>query len=758
MKHFKETIIAKPGFVKTKAWGLCGTIALFTGLALVMGTGTAHANEIETSDTTPTVTAVTTPTAEATALPNATAPIAPTTASETAAPTVETTPTTATPASETTSETTTSETPTSETATSETTNSSATTSETPEAVTATNATANTEPSYPEVKPEPKITKEGTEIIVENPDVHMEFPNGHGTYATNIVNYHVDFPNDITINDGDTVTVTLPKEMALPTKYSFDVTNPEGVVIGQAVADSAKNTIVTTFNDYFKNKPLNKSMNLQLSVKWSELIEPDKDYTISINGTVIKYHSSKNVIEEGPTRAIAKWGSQDKTDPSVINWVLQLNGGYLWSKQVLNDYQLVDTLGPNQKLIEDSITAEFIDNLSPFKSGGNAMHYIQDLKTNPTSFKFKIAKLDRTIYLYYKTRLTQAESDSYDPTNHVDITYKAPDPKSQGYDSRVALVNGKGDARGENITTPTSVTFKLSKELTGRDLKDGEFTFQLKAADGTLIDTKTNDKDGNIVFNPITYKQAGTYKYTVEEVKGSDEDIIYDTMKATILVAINKEGHAYVAHTTMPEDTIFNNTVKQTTPSETVLTFDKVLSKGTLKEGQFSFQLRDDQGNVIDTASNDKDGRITFKPLVHTKAGSYHYTVKEVNTNDKDIIYDNKVADVTIKVAKTIGDTLNSMVSTVTYPQDKTFTNTVKDLQPAVANFHFTKQFQGGTLKGGEFTFELRDDKGNVLDTTTNDKDGNIDFKPITYTSAGTHTYHVSEVKGLDPNYLRLQRS
>ena len=753
MKHFKETIIAKPGFVKTKAWGLCGTIALFTGLALVMGTGTAHANEIETSDTTPTVTAVTTPTAETTALPTATAPVAPTTASETTTPTAETTPATVAPASETTSEAATSETPTSETATSETTSSSATTSETPEAVTATNATANTEPSYPEVKPEPKITKEGTEIIVENPDVHMEFPNGHGTYATNIVNYHVDFPNDITINNGDTVTVTLPKEMALPTKYSFDVTNPEGVVIGQAVADSAKNTIVTTFNDYFKNKPLNKSMNLQLSVKWSELIEPDKDYTISINGTVIKYHSSKNVIEEGPTRAIAKWGSQDKTDPSIINWVLQLNGGYLWSKQVLNDYQLVDTLGPNQKLIEDSITAEFIDNLSPFKSGGNAMHYIQDLKTSPTSFKFKIAKLDRAIYLYYKTRLTQAESDSYDPTNHVDITYKAPDPKSQGYDSRVALVNGKGDARGENITTPTSVTFKLSKELTGRDLKDGEFTFQLKAADGTLIDTKTNDKDGNIVFNPITYKQAGTYKYTVEEVKGNDEDIVYDTMKATILVAINKEGHAYVAHTTMPEDTIFNNTVKQTTPSETVLTFDKVLSKGTLKEGQFSFQLRDDQGNVIDTASNDKEGHITFKPLIHTKAGSYHYTVKEVNTNDEDIIYDNKVADVTIKVAKTIGDTLNSMVSTVTYPQDKTFTNTVKDLQPASTSFHFTKQFQGGTLKGGEFTFELRDDKGNVLDTVTNDKDGNIDFKPITYTSAGNHTYHVSEVKGLDPKVI-----
>ena len=89
--------------------------------------------------------------------------------------------------------------------------------------------------------------------------------------------------------------------------------------------------------------------------------------------------------------------------------------------------------------------------------------------------------------------------------------------------------------------------------------------------------------------------------------------------------------------------------------------------------------------------------------------------KEVNTNDEDIIYDNKVADVTIKVVKTIGDTPNSMVSTVTYPQDKTFTNTVKDLQPASTSFHFTKQFQGGTLKGGEFTLN-RDDKGNVLDT------------------------------------------
>ena len=757
MKHFKETIIAKPGFVKTKAWGLCGTIALFTGLALVMGTGTVHADEAEAPNTTPTVTAVTTPTAEPTALPTVAETTAPAETTPATAP-AETTPATSSTASETTSETATSKTPASETATSETpvsetiTN-NATTTSTTATTSETSTTENTEPSYPEVKPEPKITKEGTEITVENPDIHMEFPNGHGIYATNILKYHVDFPDDIVINNGDTVTVTLPKEMTLPTKYQFDVTNPEGIVIGKAVADSAKNTIVTTFNDYFKQKPLNKSMNLELSVKWTALIKPDKKYAISIDGTTIVYHSATTVDQPDPKRAIAKWGTQEKDDPSIIDWTIQLNYGYLWSKQVLTDYQLIDTLGDGQTFIDGSLRAEVATSVTPYVSAGDAMQYIKDLKTSPTGFSLKIATLDKMIYLFYKTKLTQAESDSYNPTNHVDITYKAPDQKEEGYNSRVALVNGKGDAKGENIVTPAYVTFELSKELTGRSLKEGEFTFQLKAADGTVLDTKTNDKDGKISFDTIAYREPGTYKYTVEEIKGSDKDIIYDDMKATILVSVDKEGRAYVAHTTMPEDTIFNNTVKQTTPSETVLTFDKVLSKGTLKEGQFSFQLRDDQGNVIDTASNDKDGHITFKPLVHTKTGSYHYTVKEVNTNDEDIIYDNKVADVTIKVAKTIGDTLNSMVSTVTYPQNKTFTNTVKDLQPAVASFHFTKQFQGSTLKGGEFTFELRDDKGNVLDTVTNDKDGNIDFKPITYTSAGTHTYHVSEVKGLDPKVI-----
>ena len=206
MKQFKETIIAKPGFVKTKAYGLCGTIALFAGLALVMGTAQCSADEVQPTSTEPVATVVT---------PTTSTAVAPTATSEAVAPTA-TSEATATVAPTATSE------AVAPTATSEAVASTATSEATPVASTATSeaatpaatskATEDTTPSYPEVKPETKITKDGTNIKVENPDVHMEFPNGHGIYAVSSVHYHVDFPDDIVINDNDTVTVTLPFDL------------------------------------------------------------------------------------------------------------------------------------------------------------------------------------------------------------------------------------------------------------------------------------------------------------------------------------------------------------------------------------------------------------------------------------------------------------------------------------------------------------------------------------------------------------------
>ena len=648
--------------------------------------------------------------------------------------------------------------------TAETTSSVSLTSETPTVVTASAPTATTAtesaskpaftPATSEATPiigkhtEPTtVEKTGTEITVTNPDVTMEFPNGYGVYAQSTVKYHVDFPDTIAINDKDTVTITLPKEMMLPTHYKFDVSNPEGAIIGQAIADSAKNSIVTTFNDYFKNHPLKKSMNLELSVKWTGYIKPDTETAVSFDGTIINYHSDKLKSEVDPTRAITKWGHQDKADPTVINWVLQLNYGNLWSHQVLTDYQLLDTLGPNQKLIENSISAESATSVDPFVSTGDAMQYLKDLKTTPTSLSFKIAKLDRMIYVYYKTKLTQAESESYNPTNHVDLTYKNPAEKRQEYNTRVALVNGKGDARGENLPTPAIVNLEFTKALAGRDLKADEFTFELKDESGKVLGTAKNTLDGKIKFGSLTFNQAGTFNYLVSEVKGTDTDIAYDPMVAKVTITVDKNGNVFKANTVLPNDTEFNNAVKQTEGTSAQFAFTKALAGRKLKDGEFTFVLKDEQGNVLQTVKNTVNGQVPFAALNYDKDGTYTYTVEEVPSTLVGVTSDPMKAKVVVTVTKQIGEKTNKLVAKTDLPEDTEFNNTFVLPKPTAVDvaFNLNKKFVNGSLKDGQFAFQLKDKGGKLVQTKANDKDGKISFDKVTFTEPGEFDYFITEL-------------
>ena len=118
------------------------------------------------------------------------------------------------------------------------------------------------------------------------------------------------------------------------------------------------------------------------------------------------------------------------------------------------------------------------------------------------------------------------------------------------------------------SVPIEVEFNFTKKLEGRELKAGEFSFVLKAEDGTPIETVQNDKDGNVKFKAIEYKkgQEGTYKYTIEEVKGSDSTVTYDSMKAEVTVVVEHKGtaKALVKTVTDAPDKEFNNVV---TPPE-----------------------------------------------------------------------------------------------------------------------------------------------------------------------------------------------
>ncbi|OFR79995.1 peptidase [Streptococcus sp. HMSC064H09] len=702
----------------------------------------------------------------------------------------------------------------------------------------------------------KVTKTGTEIHVQNPNVELQFPDGNSIYSRSKVVYHdISFPNDIAINSGDKVIFTLPSELQFKTSYSVNVYNPNNEVVGIAQVDPKNNSVVTTFNHYFEDHPIGKYMNLELDTLYSEALKGGEKLHLNFNGHVVNVTvGSANPIPSD--EVIAKWGSQDKNDPTLINWGMRLN----YARRVLNNLQLIDTWSDNQRFVDNSLELRYIDSAEPWVDKGSAMELIKSFSHDNTKFELNLGRLDRMVYVWYQTRLTNPASDSNNPTNKVDLHA---DVESKTYTSEVRLVGGRGNAGGEQ---EVHFNLELAKELAGRALKDKEFTFKLvdmtdnKMVDlgettndasgkivfsnlvlnqpgtyhyrvtevpgndsdvvydklqadvtvqvarettdgreklvakvvypddvifnnklvtpakakitfgkeltkagvkqdlkadqfqfvlkdrfGKVLETVGNTADGQVAFSELTFNKVGTYNYTVEELAGKDDAIVYDTMKAAVSITVTRDGDALVSTVVNPKDTIFNN--KFVTPAKAAIQFSKELTKAgvhqTLTANEFQFVLKDSAGHIVETVGNTADGRVAFSELHFDKAGTYTYTVEEVKGTNEDIIYDGMKATVWITVTRD-GDAL---VSTVANPKDTVFNNYVKEVQPAKAKFELTKVLTGRNLKDGEFSFVLKDDKGNVIQTVTNNAQGNISFENIVYDKPGVYYYTVEEVKG-----------
>lgn len=391
--------IAKPSYVKTKAYGLCGTLALAT--ALVFG-ATVSADEVSqpVADTQPAASNVYT----ADNAGNVTV-----TPSETVAP-VETPAVTTEPAPATPTEV------------------AQPVAETPAAPTA-------------------VTKTGDTITVENPNVEVTFPNGNGKYSPFEVEYKdIQIPDNVPVNEGDKVTFDLPQEVKFQTSYEFDVHNPEKAVVGKATADATSNKVTTVFNDYFKTHPLNKSMSLKLDASWTDKVVAGKPVNVNFNGTVVTANvGNEGVI--GKDELITKWGFQDKEDPTVINWTARVN----YAKRVLNYVSIIDEMSENQKLVDNYFEVKNIDSLDPWVDKGSAMDLVKSISKSEHGFEIKMDRLDHMIYLYYKTKLVNAVKDSTNPTNKIEL--KAENDGSVAY-QKIQLVGGRGDASGENKSEPT----------------------------------------------------------------------------------------------------------------------------------------------------------------------------------------------------------------------------------------------------------------------------------------------------------------
>ena len=420
MKSFNTQTVAKTSFTNSKAYGLCGTLALAT--ALLIGAGAVSADEttqpvvetpavsnVYTADNAGNVTVTPSETVAETPKVLAPAPVEAQPIAETPAP-VETAPVVETPASPT-----------------------------------------------------SVVKEGDAITVNNPEVDVTFPNGTGKYSPFKVEYkNIEFPDSMPINQGDKVVTELPKEIGLQTSFDFDVYNNENIV-GKANADAQARKITTTFNNYFQNNPLNKKMSLKFDAKWTDVVTPGKPVTVNFNGTVKTFEiADGNPI---PTdELLSKWGWQDKNDPQVINWTLRLNT----ARKVLNNAILSDTWSNNQQFVDGSQNIYFVeDPLNWTVIDHSAKDFLESWNVRADGFDAKFKEFNRIMYIGYQTRLKTAVKDSTNPTNKAELVAVDAGAKST---SKVQLVGGRGDASGENKPEPT---FEIPREAPKVDIPEFE---------------------------------------------------------------------------------------------------------------------------------------------------------------------------------------------------------------------------------------------------------------------------------------------
>lgn len=225
----------------------------------------------------------------------------------------------------------------------------------------------------------------------------------------------------------------------------------------------------------------------------------------------------------------------------------------------------------------------------------------------------------------------------------------------------------------NTYTPTATTATITgtKALTGRDLAEGEFFFDLKDADGNVVQTVQNGADGTFGFAPLQLDKVGTYVYTVSERAGATANgVTYDTtvFTATVTVTENAETHALEAQVAYSKggkaaDAVAFSNSYAPAATEVKLGASKVLSGEDLKEGQFSFQLKDADGKVLQTAKNAAGGTVGFEAISYDKPGTYAYSISEVDDGQKNVTYDAAEHRVTVTVTD---DGAGHLVATVTY--------------------------------------------------------------------------------------------
>ena len=451
-------------------------------------------------------------------------------------------------------------------------------------------------------------------------------------------------------------------------------------------------------------------------------------------------------------------TQNKPKVSNAKVTLKLKKAFEGGELKGDDFEFVakdsndQVVGTAKNNKDGSIT---FDNITVDKAG-TFNYTITETKGSDKTITYSDKTITATVVVVEKDKALVVEQISY----------------SDGQTETNTFTNKKEAPKTESVTATLQVKKLLKEGETTLPLTDDQFEFVLKEGNNTL-ETAKNKANGTVSFKELSYTEEGTHTYTITENKGTDASINYSTQTITATVDVKKANDKLVATVTYSGgDTengdMFTNTKTPPTPvpptvKPTTAQFKakKVLaingsSDRTLKANEFTFLLKDQAGTLVDTKTNGENGDILFNPVSFNEAGTFTYTIVEQKpaTPESAITYDEMVHTVTVTVTKDENGQLNADVQYDGKKDTPTFTNTYTPPTPPTPSekqITTSKILEGRDLQGGEFSFNLLDENGTVLQTKQNAADGTVTFDAIAYTEAmiGTHKYTIKEVLPAD---------
>ncbi|MCU9534090.1 Spy0128 family protein [Streptococcus sp. CSL10205-OR2] len=612
----------------------------------------------------------------------------------------------------------------------------------------------------------ELTKVVSDIIIWNSYNDQEPKNANGIYTlTRNTDYQLQIEFDLSdygnkVADGDFFVLDIPSPIEVKDETIALIDSDTGIEIGEIVVEKVGGKATVTLKNLEEYKNVKKRTDIIkikgtffVSMRVQELLTEEKVTfnNIKEQGTLDVIISSRNPFpREDNSAAVAKENLakysgflNEKNGQFVHSWRARVNASQKpYTSLVMHDQ--IDENGAPMQFIPESLVVTRGDGLTQSWALTNSEvltegdGYTIVYNDNLTAFDITFTDPTKPHYINYDTT---APGDGSTVINTATLTsnegvVKIVDDKEETVrtTSRLSKITSGGTVI---IETGNRITIYKTDEKTGERL--GGAVFKITKPDGSEITLDPTDSENGLAQSPIfTEEEFTAGEFTITEVTAPDGYLLSDT---PIKVSVSDKGAIRT----------ITNKKKEPKPVTLSIEATKSLTGRLLNADEFEFDLKDDAGTVVATATNDADGKIIFADLTFNKEGTYQYTIEEKAGNLGGVVYDKTSKSVTVEVTKMpneAGDDANfdgKLVAKIT-SEKPTFANTYTPIETKVV-IKASKSLVGRDLKEEEFTFELKDQNGQVISTAKNKANGTVTFNDLIFNETGVFHYTVSEIQG-----------